>query len=97
MLLILMGTMISCVVVPLPIEEYTLARAALASARDAGAERLAPGLWYKAEENYRRGEKFLKDKDNESAKKNFLRAIEFSEQAENSSRLKKFESGETLQ
>ena len=93
----LVGGLAACVVIPLPIEEHTLARAALSSARDAGAERLAPGLWYKAEENYRRGEKFLKDKDNESAKKNFLRAIEFSEQAENSSRLKKFESGETLQ
>ena len=84
-------------VAPLPIEEYTLARAAVTSARESGAERLAPGLWYKAEENYRKGQKFLKDKDNETAKVNFLKAIQFAEKAENASRLKKFESGETMQ
>ncbi len=84
-------------VAPLPIEEYTLARAAVNSARESGSERLAPGLWYKAEENYRNGQKYLKDKDNESAKVNFLRSIEFAEKAENASRLKKFESGEMMQ
>ncbi len=84
----------ACVVVPLPIEEYTIARAAVTSARDAGSERLAPGLWYKAEENYRRGQKFLKDKDNEGALRSFRRAIDYAEKAENASRLKKFESGE---
>lgn len=89
--------MTGCVVAPLPIEEYTLARAAVTSARDSGAERLAAGLWYKAEENYRRGQKYLKDKDNESAKNSFLRAIDYSEKAENASRLKKYESGESFQ
>lgn len=84
-------------VAPLPIEEYTIARAAVTSARDAGSERLAAGLWYKAEENYRKGQKYLSDKDNESAKISFLKAIEFAEKAENASRLKKFESGETMQ
>jgi len=82
---------------PLPIEEFTLARAAVASARESGSERLAPGLWYKCEENYRKGQKALKEKDNETAKVSFLQAIEFAEKAENASRLKKFESGETMQ
>ena len=84
-------------IAPQPIEEYTLARAALNSAKESGSERLAPGLWYKAEENYRKGQKYLKDRDNESAKVGFLKAIEFAEKAENASRLKKFESGETMQ
>jgi hypothetical protein len=84
-------------VAPLPIEEYTLARAAVSSARESGSERLAPGLWYKCEENYRKGQKALREKDNEEAKVSFLRAIEFAEKAENASRLKKFESGETMQ
>ncbi len=84
----------SCVVAPLPFEEYTLSRAAVTSAREAGADRLAPGFWFKAEENYQRGQKFLKEKDNENAKASFLRAIEFAEKAENASRLKKYESGE---
>ncbi|MGE0764176.1 MAG: DUF4398 domain-containing protein [Bdellovibrionales bacterium] len=95
--LLVLGGLTACVVAPLPVEEYTLARAAVTAARDSGAERLAPGLWYKAEENYRKGQKFLKDKDNESAKSSFLKAIEFSEKAENASRLKKYESGESVQ
>ena len=74
-----------------------MARAALAAAKDSGAERLAPGIWYKADENYHLGQKFLKEKDNPSAKSSFLRAIEFAEKAENAARLKKFESGESFQ
>jgi uncharacterized protein HemY len=89
-------TLVGCVA-PLPIEEYTIARAAVNSARESGSERLAAGIWYKAEENYRKGQKYLKDQDNESAKISFLKAIEFAEKAENASRLKKFESGETMQ
>jgi Domain of unknown function (DUF4398) len=86
-----------CVVAPFPMAEYTISRSAVTSAKESGAERLAPGLWYKAEENYRRGQKFLKDKDNESAKAAFIRAIDFAEKAENASRLKKFETGESFQ
>ena len=86
-----------CVVAPLPTEEYTLARAALAAAKDSGAERLAPGIWYKADENYHFGEKYLKEKDNISAKAAFLKSIEFAEKAENAARIKKFESGENFQ
>lgn len=85
------------VVVPYPLEEFTLARAALTSAKDSGAERLASGYWYKAEENYQKAQKSLKDKDNELARSQFLKAIDFAEKAENASRLKKFESGEPLQ
>lgn len=88
---------LSACVAPLPIEEYTLARAAVTSAKESGAERLAPGMWYKAEENYRRGQKALKDSDNEVAKTSFLRAIGFAEKAENASRLKKYETGENVQ
>ena len=91
-----LAALIGCVA-PRPIEEYTLARAAVNSARESGAERLAPGLWHKAEEHYRNGQKSFKDKDNEGAMVGFLKAIEFAEKAENASRLKKFESGETMQ
>lgn len=84
-------------VAPLPIEEYTIARAAVSAAKESGAERLAPGLWHKADENYRKAVQSLEDKDNEAAKLNFLRAIENAEKAENFARLKKFESGEVVQ
>jgi len=86
-----------CVVAPLPIEEYTLARAAVSAAKDAGAERLASGLWFRADESYRKGRSYLADRDNESARQSFLRAIDFAEKAENASRLKKFETGETFE
>lgn len=89
--------MSGCVVAPLPIEEYTLARAAVSSAKDAGADRLAAGLWFRADENYRRGQAALADRDNELAKQSFLKAVEFAEKAENASRLKKFETGETFE
>jgi hypothetical protein len=90
-------TLAGCVIAPLPVEEFTLARTALEAARESGADRLAPGLWHTAEEHYRLGQRDLKDKDNESAKKNFLRSIESAEKAENTSRLKKFSSGETIE
>ncbi|MBX7231707.1 MAG: hypothetical protein K1X29_06440 [Bdellovibrionales bacterium] len=66
------------------------------AAHDSGAERLASGLWLRSDEQYRKGQKLLLEKDNESARACFLRAIEYSEKAENASRLKKFETGETL-
>lgn len=95
-LLFLSSGLVGCVA-PLPIEEYTIARAAVNSAKEAGSERLASGLWFRADESFRKGQKALNDKDNESARASFLRAIDAAEKAENASRLKKYESGETFE
>lgn len=86
-----------CVSNPPPVSEYSLARSALASAKEAGAERLAPGLWYSAEEDYQKGQKAYLEKDHQAAKNSFLQSIQTAEKAENASRLKRFESGETMQ
>ena len=81
---------------PRPLNEFTLARTAVDSAKGAGAENFAAGLWYQAQSQFRLGQQALKDKDNESAKKHFASAVRLAEKAENAARLKKFETGETF-
>lgn len=80
-----------------PLEEYSIARAALFAAKEVEAQRYAPGFWYKAEEHYRLGQSAYKNNDFKTAKVNFDQAKEFAEKAENATRLKKFQSGETVQ
>jgi hypothetical protein len=43
----------------IPVDEYTIARAAMEGARESEAPRYAPAFWYKAEQAYREGEKFF--------------------------------------
>ena len=78
---------------PKPIEEYTLARAALQAAKVSGATSAAPGFWHRAEENYRKGEKAFDLNDNILAKELFERAREYAEKAENAARLQNFRTG----
>ena len=85
-----------CVAAPPPYEEYTLARSAIRAAQDVDSARFASGLWVKAEENYRNGEKAFKDADYAEAKKFFAAAQVFAEKAENATRLKKFQTGESF-
>lgn len=89
----------TCVVVagcaaPPPFEEYTISRTALSAARDVEAGRYASGYWHRAEELYRRGQKQFKDNDYARAKESFQGSLEYSERAENATRLRKFQSGE---
>lgn len=79
---------------PKPAEEYTLARTAMQAARAVGAPSFAPGYWAQAEESYRKGEKAYADNANYDAKDLFESARIFAEKAENSTRIKKFQSGE---
>ena len=80
---------------PKPIEELTLARVALDAAKDAGAASLASGYWYKAEESFRKGSEALNGNYNYDAKEFFIQAKLYAEKAENSTRLKKFKSGDS--
>lgn len=84
--------LVGCAGTP-PIEEYSLARTALIAAKQSGAASLAPGFFYKAEENYRQGQLSFKNNDNEEAKEYFKLSKAYSEKAENATRLKKFEGG----
>ena len=79
---------------PKPIEEMVLAKVALDAAREVGAVSTASGYWYQAEENYRKGKRALRDNYNYDAKEFFVQARIYAEKAENSTRLKKFKSGE---
>ncbi|MCB0389951.1 MAG: DUF4398 domain-containing protein [Bdellovibrionales bacterium] len=86
-------TTISCAG-PKPIEEMVLAKVALDAAKESGAVSFAAGYWYRAEENYRKGENAIKSNYNYDAKEFFVQAKIYAEKAENSTRLKKFKSGE---
>jgi len=66
------------------------------AARNVGAQSVAPGFYHKAEESYRLGQRALNGNYNNEAKKHFIEARRFAEKAENSTRLKKFKSGEVF-
>ena len=98
-LAVMVGTqaLIACVVAaPPPYDEFVLARSAVRAAQDVDSARFSTGLWNRAEENYRNGSKAFKDADYKEAKVFFSRAIEYAERAENATRLKKFQSGDSF-
>lgn len=85
--------LVSCVSV-IPVDEYTIARAAMDGAKESEAPRYAPALWYKAEQAYREGETFFRERAYDAALKRFNQARVLAEQAENAARLSRFESGD---
>jgi hypothetical protein len=78
----------------IPVDEYTIARAAMDGAKESEAPRFAPALWYKAEQAYREGETFFRERAYSDATKRFAAARTLAEQAENAARLSRFESGD---
>lgn len=72
-----------------PLEEYTLARSAIESAKRYESDRYSPGTWYQAEENYRRGQLAFKNGDYGDAKSLFNKARLFAEKSENKARFDK--------
>lgn len=91
-----MTAFLSCQSVPLPLEEYSLARAAIESARAVQAPRHSPGYWHQADEAYRQGRLSYKDRDYLKARKSFIRARIAAEKAENSARLIRQKTGDVL-
>ena len=94
-LLVSNSLLVACVAAPAPYDEYSLARTALASAREVDSAKNAPGFWNRAEDIYRTAEKEFKENDFEQAKKHFVLATQFAEKAENATKLKKFQSGDS--
>lgn len=86
----------ACQTVPEPVDDYALARAALEAARDVQSARYTPGLWHQAENFYKQGQYYYREKDWEKAKSLFLKARQSAEKAENSSRLIRQRTGEVL-
>ncbi|MGZ3770118.1 MAG: DUF4398 domain-containing protein [Bdellovibrio sp.] len=96
-IVILVFTVIlGCQTVPAPIEDYSLARAAIEAARSVQAARHSPGYWHQAEEAYRKGRVYFEDRDYSKAKDQFIRARLSAEKAENSARLIRQKTGDVL-
>lgn len=85
--------LISCIG-PAPIAEYSISKAALEAARDGGAHQRAPNHIFTAEEKYREAVVAYQAKEYDKARYLFRKSIEFSEKAENVSRLNEFQPGE---
>ena len=92
----LMLCLISCKTVPAPLEEYTLARAAMDAARNVQAQRHSPGYWNQADQAYRKGQEDYRDHSWSQAKEEFNKARSAAEKAENSARLIRQKTGEVL-
>lgn len=94
--ILLFTVIVSCQTVPVPIEDYSFARAAIDAARSVQAARHSPGYWHQAEEAYRKGRIYFEDRDFAKAKEQFVRARIAAERAENSARLIRQRTGDVL-
>lgn len=95
-ILFLVGSLSACASAPIPVEEYALARAAMESAMAVDAAAHSPGYWNRGEEAYRSAEILLKDRRNDEATAEFIRARQSFEKAENAARLIRLKTGEVL-
>ena len=93
--LIIPGVLTACAVGPPPYEDYNLARAAIKAAQEAESGRYSSGLYSRAEQSFRQAEREYKNSEFKAAQVHFRSAIVFAERAENMSRLKKFQTGDT--
>lgn len=87
---------VSCVHIPPPILEYTLADTAIKAAKAVHAVRYSPGHWHEAEESYRQARILYNEREYEQAVDLFNKARIAAEQAENSARLIRLRNGEIL-
>lgn len=85
-----------CVTTPPPIEEYTLADAAIKAAKAVQAVRYSPGHWHQAEELFRQARILYQEREYEQAKDLFFKAKISAEKAENSARLLRQQNGDVL-
>ena len=88
--------LVGCVNFPPPIEDYTLADAALKAAKSVQSVRYSPGFWHQAEEFYRQARILYREREYEQAKDLFVQARLAAEKAENSARLIRQKNGDIL-
>ena len=84
----------SCVTVEVPVEEYSLARAAQNAALNSDASKFAPQYFHKAQKLYKRGEQLFKERYYDDARKHFVLARKYAERAESIARVKQFQTGD---
>lgn len=89
------GVLTSCVGNP-PLEDYNMAHTALQAAQAAGAKKHVPGLLMQAEQSFSAAKALYEEKDFEKAGRLFVKAREIAEKAEVSTRVKKFQLGESF-
>lgn len=89
-------TMVGCQTIPPPVEEYSLARAAIEAARAVQASRYSAGHWHQAEDAYRKGKLYYQEREWKQARIEFVKARVAAEKAENAARLIRQKSGEVL-
>ncbi len=89
-------TIVSCVHVPAPILEYTLAETAIKAARAVQSVRYSPNHWHEAEEAYRQARILYNEREYEQASELFNKARMAAEKAESSARLIRLRNGEVL-
>lgn len=83
-------------VTSLPVDEWSLARSAYESAKDADSARYVPSIWFNAEQTYREAQKAYRERRYPVAKSLFEKAKTLCEQAENAARLARQQSGEVV-
>ena len=88
----LAGLLSGCVT-SIPVDEYTLSRAAYDSAKEWQADQYASALWFNAETAYREAQKAFKERRYQDAQFLFVKAKNLAEQAENAARLARHQSG----
>lgn len=86
----------SCITTEPPIEEYTMADAAIKAAKAVQAVRYSAGYWHQAEESYRQARILYREREYEQAKDLFIKARLAAEKAENSARLLRLKNGDVL-
>jgi hypothetical protein len=91
-LLMSMVALSSCIS-NIPVSDYAMARTAWESAKESGAARLAPSVWYRADQAYKKGQKLFTERDYSGARDSFEEARFYSEKAENTARLTSPEGG----
>lgn len=89
-------TATACQTVPAPLEEYSLARAAMEAARVVQAPRHSPGHWHNAEEAYRNARLKYRQREHQEARELFIQARISAEKAENAARLIRQKTGDIL-
>ena len=85
-----------CVTISPPLEDYTLARTAIESAKAVDAARYSSGFMHKAELSYKKAQQHYEDREFAEAITEFRRAKDSAEKAENSARYIRFKNGEVL-
>lgn len=81
---------------PPPFDDLAIARSAITAAQEVDSAKFAKGFWSKAEENFLEGQKAFQNRDFEIAKKLLRLSTQYAERAENLTRLKKFQTGDSF-